>query len=202
MPKKVRKVHDKWRMKDWYTLYSPSYFGGSELGLAPSADPKGLIGRVVEKTLYEITGDFSQQHIKLYFQVINLEGDKAETIFKGHEYSKDYLRSIVRRGSTRIDGIFNVSTKDGYKLRVSVVAFSISRVKTSQASAIREVMKKIMVEKAGNLDFEQFIQEVILGKIASDIYNEAKKILPIRHIGIRKSKLIATPKPLFKKEAS
>ena len=202
MPKKTRKIRDKWRMKEWYTLYGPSYFGGSELGLVPTADPQGLIGRVIEKTLHEITGDFSQQHIKLYFQVTDLEGDKAETIFKGHEYSKDYLRSIVRRGSTRIDGIFDVSTKDGYKLRVSIVAFSISRVKASQTSAIRAVMKKILVEKAEILDFDQFIQEVILGKIASDIYNEAKRTLPIRHIGIRKSKLIATPKPLLKKEAS
>ena len=202
MSKKAKKVRDEWRMKDWYTLYSPSYFGGSELGLAPTANPQGLVGRVVEKTLYEITGDFSQQHIKLYFQVTSLDGNKAETIFKGHEYSKDYLRSLVRRGTTRIDGIFDVTTKDGYKLRVSVVAFSISRVKSSQTSAIRGIMKKIFVERAANLNFEQFIQEVILGKTASDIYNEAKKTLPIRHIGIRKSKLIATPQPLLKKEAS
>jgi len=202
LSKKAKKVRDEWRMKDWYTLYSPSYFGGSELGLAPTANPQGLVGRVVEKTLYEITGDFSQQHIKLYFQVTGLDGNKAETIFKGHEYSKDYLRSLVRRGTTRIDGIFDVTTKDGYKLRVSVVAFSISRVKSSQTSAIRGIMKKILVERAANLNFEQFIQEVILGKTASDIYNEAKKTLPIRHIGIRKSKLIATPQPLLKKEAS
>jgi len=202
LSKKAKKVRDEWRMKDWYTLYSPSYFGGSELGLAPTANPQGLVGRVVEKTLYEITGDFSQQHIKLYFQVTSLDGNKAETIFKGHEYSKDYLRSLVRRGTTRIDGIFDVTTKDGYKLRVSVVAFSISRVKSSQTSAIRGIMKKILVERAANLNFEQFIQEVILGKTASDIYNEAKKTLPIRHIGIRKSKLIATPQPLLKKEAS
>jgi len=193
LPKRVGKVRDKWRMKDWYIIYSPSYFGGTELGVVPTADPKSAIGRVVEKTLYEITGDFSQQHIKLYFQVTGLEGNKAETIFKGHEYSKDYLRSLVRRGSTRIDGVFNVATKDGYKLRVFVDAFSISRVKTSQTSAIRAVMKKILEEKTTSLDFEQFIQEVVLGKTASDIYNEAKRVLPIRHIGIRKCKLIATP---------
>jgi len=199
LSKRAGKVRDKWRMKDWCVIYSPSYFGGLELGVVPTADPKSVIGRVVEKTLYEITGDFSQQHIKLYFQVTGLEGNKAETIFKGHEYSKDYLRSLVRRGSTRIDGVFNVATKDGYKLRVFVDAFSISRVKTSQTSAIRAVMKKILEEKTTSLDFEQFIQEVVLGKTASDIYNEAKRILPIRHIGIRKCKLIATPTHLPKK---
>jgi ribosomal protein S3AE len=34
---------------------------------------------------------------------------------------------------------------------------------------------------------------MVLGKIASDIYNEAKKVAPLRHVGIRKSKLILIP---------
>jgi len=40
------------------------------------------------------------------------------------------------------------------------------------------------------LTIDQFAQEMVLGKIASDIYNEAKKIAPLRHVGIRKSKLV------------
>jgi small subunit ribosomal protein S3Ae len=40
---------------------------------------------------------------------------------------------------------------------------------------------------------DQFAQEIVLGKIASDIYNEAKKVAPLRHVGIRKSKLVAQP---------
>jgi len=31
---------------------------------------------------------------------------------------------------------------------------------------------------------------MVLGKIASDIYNEAKKIAPLRHVGIRNSKVV------------
>jgi small subunit ribosomal protein S3Ae len=34
---------------------------------------------------------------------------------------------------------------------------------------------------------------MVLGKIASDIYNEAKKVAPLRHVGIRKSKLLSAP---------
>ena len=54
-------------------------------------------------------------------------------------------------------------------------------------------MKKIVSEKAAILTFDQFAQEVVLGKIASDIYNEAKKVAPLRHVGIRKSKLTSHP---------
>ncbi|RLI11050.1 30S ribosomal protein S3ae, partial [Candidatus Bathyarchaeota archaeon] len=51
-------------------------------------------------------------------------------------------------------------------------------------------MKRIVEEKASTLTLDQFAQEIVLGKIASDIYNEAKKIAPLRHVGIRKSKLL------------
>ena len=111
-----RRVRDKWRAKSWYTVISPPYFGNVELGLVPASEPEKLIGRVVESTLYDITNDFSHQYLKMYFQIIDVDGKTAKTIFKGHEYSRDYLRSLVRRRTTRVDGIFNVTTKDGYKL--------------------------------------------------------------------------------------
>ena len=174
-------------------MVSPPYFGNVELGLVPASDPSKLIGRVVESTLYEITNDFSHQYLKMYFQITEVDGKTAKTIFKGHEYSRDYLRSLVRRRTTRVDGIFNVTTKDGYKLRVSVCAFTLSRIKTSQEEAIRKIMQKIVEEKASQLTYDQFVQEAVLGKIASDIYNEAKKIAPLRHVGVRKSKLLYRP---------
>lgn len=193
MSRRATKVRDKWRSKRWYTVVTPPYFGSVEIGSIPADDPQKLIGRVVESTLYDITEDFSHQYLKTYFQVIDVDGRRALTIFKGHEYSRDYLRSLVRRKTTRVDGIFDVVTKDGYKLRVSACAFTNYRIKTSQERAIRAIMKRIVEEKAKVLNFDQFVQEAVLGKIASDIYNEAKKIAPLRHVGIRKSKLLSRP---------
>jgi len=193
LSKRVKKVQDKWKTKDWYNIVTPSFFGGVSLGLTPCSDPDKMIGRTVETTLYDITGDVQQQHIALYFQVSKLHGNDAETIFKGHEYSRDYLRSLIRRGSTRVDTIFNLTTKDGYKLRVAVVALSLLRIRRSQIIVMRGIVRKILEEKCKNLNFDQFVQEAVLGKIASDVYNEAKKINPLRHVGIRKTKLISSP---------
>lgn len=186
-----RRVRDKWRGKQWYTVVSPPYFGGIELGTVPTDDSKKLIGKVVDATLYDITEDFSHQYLKMYFQITDVEDRTANTIFKGHEYSRDYLRSLVRRRTSRIDGIVDVTTKDGYKLRVAGCAFTLSRIKTSQEKVIRAIIRRIIVEKAGILTFDQFAQEVVLGKIASDVYNEAKNIAPMRHMGVRKTKLIS-----------
>ena len=191
--KRKKRVRDKWRDKRWYAVLSPPYFGAIELGTLPTDDSAKLVGRVVDATLYDITDDFTHQYLRMYFRIIDVEDKIAHTIFRGHEYSQDYLRSLVRRRTTRVDGTLTVTTKDGFQLRLAVCAFTLSRIKTSQEHIIRRITRRIVEEKAGVLTFDQFVQEVVLGKIASDIYNEAKKIAPLRHVGIRKSKLTAQP---------
>ncbi len=190
---KSKQVRDKWRGKAWHMVIAPSFFGNVELGSIPAQEEEQLIGRVVEATLYDITGDFSHHYLKMFFQINELDGKTAKTLFKGHEYSRDYLRSLVRRRTTKVDGLFNLTTKDGYKLRISVSALTLSRIKTSQEKIIRDMMEKTIKEKAAALTLDQFVQEMVLGKIASDIYNQAKLVAPLRHVGIRKSKLVAQP---------
>jgi small subunit ribosomal protein S3Ae len=190
---KTKHVRDKWRGKGWYMVIAPSFFGNVELGSIPAQEPEQLIGRVVEATLYDITSDFSHHYLKMFFQVNELDGKTAKTLFKGHEYSRDYLRSLVRRRTTKVDALINLTTKDGFKLRIAVSALTLSRIKTSQEKIIRKIMEKIVHEKANALSLDQFVQEMVLGKIASDIYNQAKEVAPLRHVGIRKSKLIAQP---------
>jgi len=187
---KTKRVKDKWRSKTWYTAIAPPYFGNVDLGAIPSGEPEKIVGRVIDSTLYDITNDFAHQYLKIYFQITDIDGKTAKTIFKGHEYSRDYLRSLIRRRTTKVDNILDVTTKDGYKVRIAICAFTLSRIRTSQEKGIRTIMERIAKEKASNLTFDQFVQEIVLGKIASDIYNEAKKVAPLRHVGIRKSKLV------------
>ena len=193
MSKATRKVRDKWRLKEWYDVYSPSYFGENLVASIPCEVPAAIIGRVVETTLYDITNDFAHQSIKLYFLVVNAQDHRANTILKSHEYATDYLRSLVRRGSTRMDGIFNATTRDQFSSRISIVAFTRDRIKASQEHGVRQIMRQIVEDKAANLNYDQLAQEAVLGKLGSDIYNLAKKIAPLRHVGVRKSRLVSIP---------
>jgi len=188
-----RRVRDKWRLKKWYSIITPSYFGEINISSVPADDLRKLPGRVIETTLSDITDDFSHQSIKLYFLVTEVIDSTAQTILRGHEYSTDYLRSLVRRGTSRIDGIFNVKSKDDCLIRVSIVAFTKIRVKSSQEKAIRSIMKNVIEERAKELSYDQLSHEMVLGKIGSDVYNLTKKVVPLRHVGVRKSKLILMP---------
>jgi small subunit ribosomal protein S3Ae len=188
-----RAVRDKWRRKEWYDIILPRYFGETKVGETPSDDSDKVMGRVFETTLAAITGDFSQEYIKMYFQVNEIEDHIARTVFKGHEYLRDYLRSLVRRRSTKIDGLFRIYTTDGYWVKVVVTAMTQTRIQTSKELKIRKIMENIVKEKAETLTFDQLAHEMVLGKLASDVYNEAKNITALRHVGVRKSELIEIP---------
>ncbi|WP_297506581.1 30S ribosomal protein S3ae [Thermococcus sp.] len=184
---------DKWKMKDWYIVYAPEFFGSKEIGLTPADDPEKVIGRVVETTLRDLTGDFTKSHVKLYFQVYDVKGQNAYTKFKGHTLARSYIRSLVRRRTTRVDGIFNITTKDGYKLRVMGMVIAYRRIQTSQERAIRKIIQDIIYKKAEELNFADFVLQSVNGQIASEIAKEARKIYPIKRAEVRKIKVLAEP---------
>ena len=195
MAKKVAgKVRDKWKLKSWLTVLASPSFGSAPIVRIPVTDAEKARGRVVETTLYDILKQDPQHYsFKLYFQVDRVEGETAHTVLRGHEYSREYLRSLVRRGSSLSDFIKDYRTKDGYLVRVYCIAFSQGRMNTSKKHDLRSVMDKVIGERASSLTYDQFAQEMVLQKIASDVYNEAKKVTHLRHVGLRKSKLIRMP---------
>lgn len=191
---KRAKIKDKWRAKKWLVVKAPTAFGGNPVAYIPSTDDKTTIGRVVETTLFDILRQDPQHYsIKLYFQVDSIEGDIAQTVLAMHEYSREYLRSMVRRGSSYIRLIKNYNTRDQAVVRVHTVIFTHSRVNTSKKHAIRHLTDEVITKKMSELTYNQFVQEAVLGKIASDIYNAAKKIHHLRHVGISKTLLIKKP---------
>ena len=105
---------DPWALKKWFSVYAPPYLGGVFLAEVPAAEAQKLVKRTLEVTLYDITKDISHLPIKLRFQIHRVDGLNASTRFKGLELTRDYLRSLIRRGTSKIMAITDVKTKDGW----------------------------------------------------------------------------------------
>jgi len=196
LPKKVAKVRDKWKLKQWVTVTASPSFGNAPIARIPLTDVQKPEGRVIETTLYDILKQDPQHYaFKLFFQVDRVEGETAHTVFKGHEYSREFLRSLIRRGSSMSDFIRDYTTRDGYVVRVYCTALSPGKMNSSKKHDLRLIMDTVIRAKAASMNYEGFVQELVLQKVASDVYNEAKKVTHLRHVGVRKSKLISRPEP-------
>jgi small subunit ribosomal protein S3Ae len=181
------------KTKQWFKVVSPEIFGLAPVGETVANDPERVVGRVVETTLGDLTKNFSKQNTKLRFKIDKVAGDSAYTKFMGHEMTSDYVRSLVKRRTSRIDSVADVTTTDGYQVRVKPSCFTVKRARANQVKSIREISKKIVLERGAGLDLNQLVQEVVLGKLSMDIYKEAKMIYPLRRVEVRKTEIIGEP---------
>ena len=192
--KKVQRKLDGWKSKEWYNIEAPVYLNRIIVGNTMAGDPSLLLGRNVETTVGELTNDMTKNNTKVILRINNVVGDVATTDLMGHELTTDYIRSIVKRQTSRIDANVEVKTRDGYVIRVKPTCFTIKRARSSQIKAIREMMVEIVKRRAAESDFETFMQEAILGRLSAAIYRQAKFIYPLRRVEIRKTQIEAMPK--------
>lgn len=187
--KQVGRRVEGWKSKSWYTVHVPEIFGQREIGQTVANDPDKVVGRIMGTTLSEVSQDFSKSHIKMRFKIARVAGDAAYTEFVGHETTRDYMRSLVKRRSSRIDVIMPVVTKDGKRMRVTATAVTLNRTDASQAHAIRKAMAENLEAMAKEMDFGAFTGAMISGELAREIFRQIKTIFPIRRLEIIKSRL-------------
>jgi small subunit ribosomal protein S3Ae len=200
--KKAGRVRDKWRDKQWVIVNSPPAFGSVPLNYVPITAIETSKGRVIENTMYDILRQDPTQHqTKVFVQIETIRDGIASTIFKGHEYAKEFLRSLVRRGSSMISHTHDYTTSDGYIFRVVMIAFSQKRINSSKRHEIRILTHRLLAQRIPQLTVDQFVQEVTMGKMGADLLSETKKVASLRHIGIRKTKLISTPQSAIESTA-
>ncbi|ELY88163.1 30S ribosomal protein S3Ae [Natrialba hulunbeirensis JCM 10989] len=188
--------------KRWYTVLAPEQFDRTELGETPADEPEKVYDRTIETTLGDLNNNASENNTKLTFKITDVGSDAAYTEFMEHSLTRDYLRSLVRRGASKIEAYVTVLTTDDYRVQIQPVAFTTKKADASQEKAIRNQMVQMIEEAAEERTFEELIDSVVEGRLSSAIYGEAKTIYPLRRVEIQKATLEAHPEEVAEEEAT
>src|SRR5512136_166032 len=175
-----RKV-EGWKAKAWYRIHVPEDFGKSYIGDTISSDPETVMGGILQ--------DYTKQHIKIRVRVTSVAGDAAYTEFVGHELTRDYMRSMVKRRTSRIDTVLPVTTKDGKVLRITMTCLTLTRANLSQVHAIRSAMTRFIQSYAAQRELPAFVKDMVSGEITKELFKLAKPIYPLRRVEIIKSRV-------------
>ena len=189
----IKRIKDKWKAKSWYRVLAPSMFDEAPIAETLAADKNLLIGRVTEISLQDLTGDFRKSHIKLYFKIDEVEGSDAHTYFYGHTLTTDYVRRLIRRRRSRIDGVYDVNTKDGALIRLKPFATTERRIQTSQKHEIRKIMKDTVISYAKDRTLSELIKGILNEELSKEISKNCKKFYPLRKVEVYKSELLKRP---------
>jgi len=189
----ARKVKDRWKAKVWYNIQAPPSFDNVTVADTLADSPNNLINRVTAVSLQDLTNDFRKSHIKLFFKIHKVEETTAYTQFTGHTLTSDYLRRMIRRRRSKIDGVYDVNTRDGATIRVKPFATTDKRVQNSQRKIVREAMKKTITDQAKVCTLAELVKNILDGKTGSDIYKNCKKLYPVKRVEIHKTEVISQP---------
>jgi Ribosomal protein S3AE len=187
--KQVGRRVEGWKAKSWYKVYTPENLGKAYLGDTIANDAESVVGRVMQTTLGEILNDYSRQNVKMKFRIAEVAGDSAYTEFIGHELTRDYLRSLVKRRTSRIDSHIPITTKDGKKVELTVVCYTLSRANLSQVHTIRGIITQKVLAQATGGDLAALLNGIITGEISKELFKELKLVFPIRRVEVIKSKV-------------
>ena len=99
-----------------------------------------------------------------------------------------------------ITHIHNYNTNDGHEFRVEVITFSQRRINSSKKHELRKVIHQLLSEKIPQWDLNNFIKQVTddNSEFHRELLEKARKIAPLRHMGIKKTKLLSSNKSSVK----
>jgi hypothetical protein len=100
---------------------------------------------------------------------------------------------MIRRRRSKIEGVYDVTTRDGAVLRVKPFATTDKRIQNSQRKVVRDAMKKTIDDQAKTSTLSEFMNSILDGKIGSDIYKNCKKLYPVKRIELYKTEVISQP---------
>jgi small subunit ribosomal protein S3Ae len=175
--------------KQWYEIIAPRMFGEKVVGETMAVDPKSLIGRKIQVSLMELSRNYSQFYIKLDLKVERVEGNRAFTVFMGHDIMRERVYRMVQRHGRRVDVVQDVTTKDGVHMRMKTVFMLIRRVGTSTKNSARTMAREAISEISKEKNFEDLMDMIIKGELQMQLKRHCSKVYPVGSMEIRKTEL-------------
>ncbi len=195
--REAKKLKDKWKAKQWYSVIAPMMFNRAKIGETLADEPEKLLGRTIEVTLADLIGDYKYMHIKLRFKIVDHSTSEAYTRFIGHDLTSDFIRRQTRRKRTKMEGVFDTISKDGYRIRIKPMAISDKRIQSSVQYQIRKRMDELVTKMGEDHTFSEIVSLILTSdrtrSLGNTIQKECKIIYPLKRVDVRRLEVLEIP---------
>jgi small subunit ribosomal protein S3Ae len=181
-----RKGVDKWKTKKWFTVLAPAMFNNVSLGQTPAEDPENVMNRTIAVSAREITGNIKKSQLMLQFRVNNVQGLNAYTQLAAIMVQPSSVRRLVRRRTSKVESVDDVTCKDGVRARVKSVALVANQISAPKRAQVRVMLREGVQAVAGQHDYEALLQQFVTGEPINGVVDKARKIAPMKRVDVLK----------------
>ena len=182
---KVKKVKRKFPVE----IVAPEFLNSKKIGSSNVTDLNTLVGKTVKQSMMYVTGSVKNQNVRLTFKVSEVNSGLAKTQLSMYQQIRYYLGRHVKANSNLIEDSFVVKSKDGLNVRVKPFIVTKQAASGLVKSVIRTETIKIIANELAAKTYDEFMNEVIGGKIQIGFRNTLKTILPLKAFEFKKISL-------------
>jgi small subunit ribosomal protein S3Ae len=190
----IRKWAKKVKTKKWVPIHAPKIFNEVIIGETITSDPKKVIGKTVELKLSILLRDMSKSHIQIKLVIDSIKDDGVYTQIVKYSLSRIMLSRIIRRRTSKVESVDDVTTQDGKRIRIKSFAITLKKATSLQKTSVRNKLSKLIRKTASEYNFEAFVLGAVSDKIQSDINKKLKKVYPLRKVEIRMINIVPEKK--------
>ena len=171
--------------KEWYPIIAPKIFREAVIGETLVYDPNKMIGKSMSENLMNLTNDVKKQNIKVVFEIVNVENNRALTEITGYKMVPSSVKRLVRRNIEKVDMSFSCSTSDNKKLRIKPLIITRSAVSSSVGAKIRRNAEDFITEYVQGISYDNLANDLITHKLQDLLRAGLNKVYPLRICEIR-----------------
>ncbi len=168
--------------KKWFIVNAPEAFNKKEIGTIPANDSNSLIGRTLEVSFGELTGNRKDVFNKVKLKINQVRGETAETIVKKFYVAESYIQTIHRKNKKRIVYVFEVKTKDEQKLRIKLYLLAKERIHRSVSASLIKRAESLVSKEVSKKVAADILSVEGPKKLSNMLRNELKEIYPVKPV--------------------
>lgn len=182
---KVKKVKRKFPVE----IVAPEFLNSKKIGSSNVTDLNTLVGKTTKLSMMYITGSVKNQNVRLTFKITEVASGLAKTQLSLYQQIPYYLGRHVKVNSNLVEDSFVVKSMDGLDVRIKPFIVTKQAASGLVKSVIRNETRKILANELASKTYDQFMNEVIGGKIQIGFRNTLKTVLPLKAFEFKKISL-------------
>lgn len=180
--------------KKWYQITGTKLFNDALIGETYLSTPEEGVGKKIIVNLSQLINDVQKQNVNIEFQIINAEKDFLRTKLVNYFIMPAALRKVARRDKDKIEASFIAKNKNDEDVRIKVVLLAKKKISRSISAKLQRVAKAFILQTVKSMTYDQFINELIIRKLQSELGKELKITYPLSYYEIYCAELIPAPK--------
>lgn len=169
----------KKRKKKWIPIFATKEFNNQNIGETYLDEPEQAIGRRIKVNLMTLTRDSKKQNFNVFFKVVEVKNNQAQTEFYKYHMQVAQLKRITKKNKNKVDDSFIYTTKDNKKVTIKPIIITRTLTYKSTLSDIRKSTREFLVNYTKKVNSNQILKDIVSNNLQREIKGNARKVTPV-----------------------